>query len=113
VGVDARTDIYALGVILYEMFTGRTPFTGTFVELITQHLGTPPLAPSKVRAISKPLDRLIVACLEKDPARRPPSAAALAVDLANALADETALGAGGVSQGGGDTLAPLSGQTSP
>src|SRR4051812_23468286 len=67
VGVEARTDIYALGVILYEMFTGQTPFRGNFVELITHHLSTVPSPPSTLRAISKPLERLILACLEKDP----------------------------------------------
>ena len=47
VNVEQRTDIYALGVILYEMFAGRLPFQGSFAELITHHLMTVPDPPSR------------------------------------------------------------------
>jgi serine/threonine protein kinase len=43
VNVEKGTDIYALGMILYEMFAGRLPFQGSFAELITHHLITVPI----------------------------------------------------------------------
>ena len=50
--VDHRTDIYALGMILYEMFTGKLPFQGSFAELITHHLVTVPEPPSRHRPLA-------------------------------------------------------------
>ena len=84
VGVDHRTDIYALGMILYEMFAGRLPFDGSFAELLTHHLITVPAPPSRHAQLPPALDRLIVSCVEKDPAQRPQSAEALwkALELA-------------------------------
>ena len=119
VGVEARTDLYSLGVILYEMFTGRTPFQGSFVELITKHLSDAPEAPSHFGQIPPALERLIMSCLEKEPARRPGSAASLARELEAALvavpaaAAQTAAAPTGVAAGAGDTLSPLPGKTSP
>jgi hypothetical protein len=79
--VDARSDIYSVGLILYEMLTGHRPFGSTLHKLIYDHLETPP--PSF--AIKKPdlrvppgVERLVLRCLEKDPARRPQSARELA-----------------------------------
>lgn len=67
------TDLYALGVILYELLVGRAPFEGPLVELVDQHLHKPaPPLPTKTG-----LEPLVLALLEKDPAARPPSAAAL------------------------------------
>ncbi len=76
-GIDPRTDIYALGMILYEMFARRLPFSGGFAELITHNLMTVPRPPSTYAAVPPALDRLILACLEKDPAKRPQTAEAL------------------------------------
>jgi class 3 adenylate cyclase len=74
---DARSDLYALGVSLYEMVAGRTPFGGDdAVSIISQHINTPPVAPSWHNGeIPKPLDDLILKLLAKDPAQRPQTAA--------------------------------------
>ena len=73
--VDHRADIYSLGVILYEIFAGIVPFRGeSFGELIYQHMSEPPEPPSRHRPMDPELERIILACLEKDPAKRPESA---------------------------------------
>ena len=81
--VDERTDIWAAGVVLYEMATGRRAFPETeSARLITAILTEPPSMPSAVhRRLSAGLESIIVKCLEKDPERRYQSAKELAVDL--------------------------------
>jgi serine/threonine-protein kinase len=90
VNVEKGTDIYALGMILYEMFAGRLPFQGSFAELITHHLITVPDPPSRHGPVPRALEELIMRCLDKDPAQRPQSAEALgkALDAALPAADE-------------------------
>src|SRR5439155_9612163 len=75
--VTPRSDLYALGAMLYELVTGRPPFLGDeTVAIITQHLNTPPVAPTWHNpAVPPELEALILRLLEKDPARRPGSAA--------------------------------------
>ena len=85
VNVEKGTDIYALGMILYEMFAGRLPFQGSFAELITHHLITVPDPPSRHRAVPRALEQLIMRCLDKDPAQRPQTAEALGKALEAAL----------------------------
>jgi len=86
--VDHRADIYSLGIILYEMFAGVVPFRGeTFGELIYQQMSETPEPPSKHRPMEPELERLILMCLEKDPAKRPDSAKELARLLEVALRD--------------------------
>lgn len=73
--VDARTDIYALGVVLYEMLTTEVPFKGDqLVEVITAVLKSTPAPPSERAAGVPPwLDRIVLSCLDRDPIRRPQS----------------------------------------
>ncbi len=86
--VDHRTDIYAMGVLLYLMWSGRLPFEGTsFVAVASQQITATPAPPSAHRAVPARLERVILSCLEKDPARRPPNAEALREDLNEALAE--------------------------
>jgi serine/threonine protein kinase len=78
------TDIYALGSILYEMLAGRQPFVPvtSHFDLMQQMVNKNPPAPTSLRPdIPRELESVCLKCLEKDPARRYPSAAALAGDL--------------------------------
>ncbi len=68
--VDIRSDIYSLGVTLWEMLTGKVPFTGTTVQVMGQHLHAP-LPLEQLKNIPEPTVVLLKRLLEKDPARRP------------------------------------------
>ncbi len=70
---DSRSDLYALGAMLYEMLAGRPPFLGDdAVTVISQHVSTPPVAPSWHNPEVPPaLEALIQKLLAKDPAARP------------------------------------------
>jgi serine/threonine protein kinase len=74
--VDARVDIYAMGVIMYEVFSGSLPFQGeSFMGILTQHITTDPepVAQRAARAgrpLPHGLDEIITRCLQKDPDRR-------------------------------------------
>lgn len=81
--VDYRTDIYSLGLILYEMFTGAQAFhADTAVAVALKQLRESPPPPHEVEpAIPVPIERAILKCLEKEPARRFQSIAELETDL--------------------------------
>jgi serine/threonine protein kinase len=81
--VDERSDIYALGVVLYEMVAGRRPFvSATIPEVLQMHRSSPPPDPRGLRPeVPALLAGLILRCLEKDPARRFASARALRLAL--------------------------------
>ena len=94
--VSFRSDIYALGLLLYELFTGRRAFEGrTVAELTRKHRDEHPIPPSAiVPDLSAAVERTIAACLEKDPKKRPPSALAVAAMLAGRDPLEAAIAAG-------------------
>ncbi len=91
--IDARSDIYALGAVTYEMLVGDPPFTGSTVQaIVAKVLNERPTAPSTVRDTVPPgVERAVLTALAKLPADRPASAAAFAALLESA---ESGTGAG-------------------
>jgi len=81
--IDARTDVYAVGAVLYEMLCGRAPFTGdNDLAVATARLHGPPARPRSVRAtVPARLDEIIMKALATEPDRRHASASALWADL--------------------------------
>jgi serine/threonine-protein kinase len=68
---DNRSDIYAFGVVLYEVVTGSAPFQSTSIaELIHEHLHEQPVPPSTLVQVSPEFDSVVLRCLEKDPNKR-------------------------------------------
>jgi len=84
--VTTRSDIYSLGLVLYEMFTGKRAFEGkTFVEFLRKHEQEAPVEPSRlVTALDPAIESAILRCLAKDPLARPASALAVAGGLPGA-----------------------------
>ena len=79
---DGRSDIYSVGVILFQMLTGELPFRGNVRMLIHQVLNDDPPNPTKFNAnIHKDLSTIVLKCMKKDPARRYSTAANLEKDL--------------------------------
>jgi eukaryotic-like serine/threonine-protein kinase len=87
--VDARSDIFSFGSVLYEMVTGRRPFVGeSSLSVLAQILNQDPAPPSQIAASVPPdVERAILRCLRKDPARRFQTMADLKVALEDFAAD--------------------------
>jgi serine/threonine-protein kinase len=123
--VNATSDLYSVGIVLYEMLTGEVPFTGdTPVEIAMKHLNEPPPPPSSVApGIPADLDRVVLRALAKDPEDRYQSAEEFDSDLARIeaglpVARETADAATAVLAGAGagaatQVLAPRQAPAAP
>ncbi len=105
--LDARSDLYSLGVILYHMVTGRPPFTDDdAIVVMARHIKTPPKRPVDAAPqanIPPALDDLIMRVLAKEPHQRPASAEAMSQDLARAMSLSSTTSGVRVSVSGGST----------
>ncbi|MBI1827671.1 MAG: serine/threonine protein kinase [Planctomycetes bacterium] len=89
--IDIRTDVYSLGVILYQALVGRFPYSVTcsIRDALDRIIHTEPARPSSVaRGLNHELDTIVLKCLAKDPKRRYQSAAELGADIRRFLTDE-------------------------
>ena len=82
---DARSDLYSVGVVLYEVFTGTVPFkndSDDLVAVIFAHVNEPPAPLRAINpAVPAPIERIVLRLLEKDPERRYPTARDVIVDI--------------------------------
>jgi len=86
---DRRSDLYSVGVILFELLTGEQPFRGNMRMLLHQVLNEEPPSPRKLnQSVSRDLETITLKCLQKDPDRRYPTTAELATDLGHWLRGE-------------------------
>ena len=87
--VDHRSDIYSLGCVLYELLTGRPPFSGSPVSVAYKHVNEEPEPPSRVNpSVPAELESVVMRALRKDPGQRFPTAEAFRQALTSAVAGE-------------------------
>jgi eukaryotic-like serine/threonine-protein kinase len=111
--VDQRSDVYSVGVVLYEMLTGKVPFTGeTPLEIAMKHLSEVPVPPSELRPdVPEDLDLVVLRALAKDPEDRYQTAEEMDADLGRvarglSVSSATADAATAVLAGAGISGAP-------
>jgi eukaryotic-like serine/threonine-protein kinase len=94
--VDSRADIYAAGVLLYQLLTGERPFEGSASSIMHKVLNVTPPAPSRLSVVTPlPLDPVVLRAMAKRPEDRFPSAASFAAAIRAALDAPAELGTGG------------------
>jgi serine/threonine protein kinase/TPR repeat protein len=108
--LDARSDIYSLGVTLWYMLAGQAPFMGTLAQVMSHHLHTPPPV-ERLGAVPDPVRALLLRMLAKKPAQRPQTPVDLRAQIDSCIDLVTAAGPAGADPSSDVVLVPESGRT--
>ncbi len=102
-GVDARSDLYSVGIMLFQLLTGRIPFDAdSALAIAYAHVQEEPVAPSSInRSVTPAMDALVARALKKNPNERFPSAAAMQDEITRVLNAGGHAGAPAIVAGGG------------